>query len=90
MDGIARKLDPGLPCNDNLYQVSGAELAQRGIERLPTSLPDALDALERDTVLHQGLGEAFVREFLEVKRVESDELLLQISAAEFSRYIDFY
>lgn len=90
MDGIARKLDAGLPCNDNLYQVSAAELAQRGIERLPTSLPDALDALERDSVLHQGLGEAFVREFLEVKRAESDELLLQISAAEFSRYIDFY
>ena len=90
LDGIARQLDPGEPCNDNLYQLSATELAKRGIERLPTALPDALDALECDTVLSAGLGERFVREFVELKRAECDELLLQISPAEFNRYVDFF
>lgn len=90
LDGIARKLDPGAPCNDNLYALNAGELAAKGIRRLPSSLPDALDALEKCSVLTQGLGEAFVREFLQVKRVECDELLLKVSPAEFSHYVDFF
>ncbi|MEO7547349.1 MAG: type III glutamate--ammonia ligase [Ramlibacter sp.] len=90
LDGVRRKLDPGQPCNENLYQLSAAELASRGIGRLPASLPDALSQLERSQVLCVGLGEAFVREFLEVKHAEVDELMMKISPAEFSRYVDFY
>jgi glutamine synthetase len=90
LDGIQRKLDPGQPCNDNLYALGAAELARRGISRLPSSLPEALAELERDAVLCEGLGEAFVREFLDVKHAECDELMLQVSPAEFNRYVDFF
>ena len=90
LDGITRKLSPGEPCNENLYELSAAELAKKGIERLPTSLPDALDALEKSDVMKRGLGEAFVREFIEVKHAECDELLLNVSPAEFRRYVDFF
>lgn len=90
LDGIKRKLSPGEPCNENLYAMSSAELAVRGIKRLPTSLPDALDALQQSDVLTQGLGEAFVREFLRVKHAECDDLMLNVSPAEFNRYVDFY
>jgi glutamine synthetase len=90
LDGIRRKLDPGEPCNDNLYQLSLAELKARGISRLPASLGDSLDALETDDVLCKGLGEAFVTEFSQVKRAEVDELQLQVSLAEFRKYVDFF
>lgn len=90
LDGIRRKLDPGEPCNENLYTLSRDELDKRGIKRLPSSLPDALDALESDDALCKGLGEAFVQEFVQVKRAESDELLLSVSPAEFRRYVDFF
>lgn len=90
LDGIRRKLDPGEPCNDNLYQLSLAELRSRGITRLPASLTEALDALEADEVLCNGLGEAFVAEFSQVKRSEVDELHLQVSPAEFRKYVDFF
>ena len=90
LDGIRRKLKPGEPCNDNLYQLDARQLAARGIERLPASLPEALGELERDAVLCEGLGEAFVREFVDLKHAECDELMLKISPAEFSRYVDFF
>ncbi|MBC7718688.1 MAG: type III glutamate--ammonia ligase [Chitinophagaceae bacterium] len=90
LDGIARQLDPGAPCNDNLYQLSRAELAARGIGRLPATLPDALDALEADAVLCAGLGQAFVDVFVGIKRAECDELMLNVSPAEFKRYVDFF
>ncbi len=90
LDGIERKLEPGRPANDNLYALSGADLAALGIKRLPTSLPDALDALEASEVMRRGLGRAFVAEYLDVKRVECDALMLEISKAEFTRYVDFF
>lgn len=90
LDGIRRKLDPGEPCNENLYTLSRDELDQRGIKRLPSSLPDALDALEADEALRKGLGDAFVQEFAQVKRAECDELLFSVSPAEFRRYVDFF
>ena len=90
LDGIRRKLDPGEPCNDNLYQLTMAELKSRGITRLPASLNDSLDALEADEVLCKGLGEAFVAEFSQVKQAEVDELQLQVSPAEFRKYVDFF
>ncbi len=90
LDGVARKLDPGAPCNDNLYALNAAEMAAKGIRRLPTSLPDALDALEASEVITRGLGKAFVAEFLDVKRAECDDLLLNVSPAEFRRYVDFF
>ena len=90
LDGIARKLNPGQPCNDNLYQLSQAELISRGIARLPVSLPDALDALQSDEVLTAGLGAEFVKEFCAIKHAECDELMLNVSPVEFRRYVDFF
>ena len=90
LDGVRCKLDPGEPCNDNLYQLSLAELKARGIARLPASLTESLDALESDEVICKGLGQAFVNEFSQVKRAEIDELHLQVSPAEFRKYVDFF
>ncbi len=90
LDGIARNLAPGAPCNENLYDFNLAELASRGIARLPSSLPAALDALELDPVLCAGLGSAFIDEFTHIKRLEADAVMQQVSPAEFKRYIDFF
>jgi glutamine synthetase len=88
--GIRRELDPGAPCNENLYQLGSVELAARGIERLPHSLPDAVAELQADSALCAGLGQAFIDEFAACKYAECDESLLEISPAEFRRYVDFF
>ena len=70
LDGIERKLDPGTPTLVDPDSLSDAERAQRGIRRLPRSLGEALDALERDEVLRDALGDVLAREYLAVKRSE--------------------
>jgi glutamine synthetase len=70
LDGMERKLDPGTPTLVDPDSLSDAERAQRGIRRLPHSLGEALDALERDEVLREALGEVLAREYLAVKRSE--------------------
>jgi glutamine synthetase len=70
LDGIQNKRDPGEPTLVDPDTLSDDERRRRGIRRLPTSLGEALDALERDDVLRAALGETLAKEYLAVKRSE--------------------
>jgi glutamine synthetase len=70
LDGMARKLDPGEPTLVDPDTLSAPDRERRGIRRLPASLGEALDALERDAVLMDALGPVLGREYLAVKRSE--------------------
>ena len=86
LDGIKRKLDPGEPNRGNMYEMSREEMAQRKIGVLPQSLAEALDELERDTVIQSGLG-AIAPEFIKIKRMEWNDYHRQVSAWEVERYM---
>ena len=66
LDGVERALDPG-PRDDEPYT------AQRPL--LPTSLGEALDALEKSALYRRELGEVFVDYFLRLKRSELNRFL---------------
>ena len=70
LDGLGRKLDPGEPVLVDPDTLGEAERARRGIRRHPTSLGEALDALERDEVLAEAMGPVLFKEYLVVKRSE--------------------
>ena len=70
LDGVRRKLDPGEPVNVDPATLSERELKRRGLARLPTSLGQALDALERDELLMEALGPLRRTAYLAVKRSE--------------------
>jgi glutamine synthetase len=90
MDGIARKLDPGPAQNLNLYALSPAELAERGIAVLPQNLGEALDALAADPLFAERLGAGVIGEFIKVKRMEWIEYSRHVSSWEVDRYLEFY
>jgi len=90
LDGVARKLDPGEPVNLNLYELSSAELAERGIAVLPQNLGAALDALAADTLFADKLGGPLIAEFLRLKRMEWIEYSRHVSDWEVNRYLEFY
>ena len=50
--------------------MDAAELQRRGVSRLPQSLPEALDHLQRDTVLADAMGGPLFESFLAVRRAE--------------------
>jgi glutamine synthetase len=70
LDGIERGLDPGEPLDRDPGTLDGAERADRGIERLPTTLEEALDALAVDEALAEAMGDPLHQSYLEVKRSE--------------------
>jgi glutamine synthetase len=71
LDGIHNKIDPGEPQEIDPGNYSNEERAQRGIRRLPTTLDEALDELEQDSVLTGALGPLLATSYLAVKRSES-------------------
>src|SRR5207247_5233870 len=81
LDGIKRKLDPGEPNLGNMYAMSLEEMARRGIRVLPQSLSEALDELEKDSVIQSALGPIYP-EFLKLKRMEWNDYHRQVSAWE--------
>ena len=71
MDGVDRALDPGEPTMVDPALLGDEERASRGIRPLPTSLEEALDALEGDDALVQALGEPLVRTHVAVARAQA-------------------
>ena len=90
MDGITRKLDPGVARNENLYALSPQEIKAQGIGLLPQNLGEALDALEADPLFANVLGQELIAEFLKVKRMEWVEYSRHVSDWELQRYVEFY
>lgn len=90
LDGIARGLDLPPPIDVDPGQLSDAERAARGIERLPVSLDAALAALESDPVLMSALGSDLARAYLAVKRAESAALSGLSLDEEVARLVEAY
>lgn len=72
LDGIQNTIDPGEAQEIDPGNYSDEEREKRGIRRLPTSLDEALDELERDQVLLDAMGPLLARSYIAVKRAESD------------------
>jgi len=72
LDGIVHQIDPGAPQEIDPGNYSDEERERRGIRRLPTSLDEALDELERDEVLTEAMGPLLASSYIAVKRSESE------------------
>jgi len=71
LDGIQKSIDPGEPQEIDPGNYSDEERERRGIRRLPTSLDEALDELERDDILKEALGPLLATSYIAVKRNEA-------------------
>lgn len=91
LDGIERQLDPGAPCDDDLFALPVAHVRERGIGLLPQTLAEAIDALQADSVIADALGPTLLREFSALKREEASastsHVSREVSAWEFDRYV---
>lgn len=69
-DGIRNQVEPPERVEYDVGMLSDREARERGVELLPRSLPEALEALEGDSVIAEALGPIIFQEFLKVKRAE--------------------
>ncbi len=86
LDGVRRKLDPGAPTLVDPGNYTDAERKKRGIKRFPTTLDEALDALEKDKALTSALGDLLATSYIAVKRLEYDTFSQQDEAYEIKHH----
>jgi glutamine synthetase len=72
---------------DNIWELTDAERRALGIEPLPTSLSEAIRAMEGSELVAETLGEHVFDFFLRNKRSEWEEYRRQVTRFELDRYL---
>jgi glutamine synthetase len=90
LDGIQNKIDPGDPLDKDIYALSPEEL--RDVPRMPASLEEALDHLEKDYEFMLK-GDVFTRDAIEMwldykREREVQAMRLHPTPLEFHLYFD--
>ncbi|MQL54452.1 glutamine synthetase family protein [Acidianus ambivalens] len=79
MDGIERGLKPPSPVNENAYY-------RKDIEDLPRNLREALNELNKDSILKEKIGNKIIDEFIKVKTAEVEEYESYVTDWEYEVY----
>ena len=89
IDGVINEIEPPDPVDQNLYEMSAADLAM--IRQVPGSLDEALGALERDNEFLMRGGvftDDLIGTWLDYKKNDVDDLRLRPHPIEFFKYFD--
>lgn len=75
IDGISKKIDPGEPINEDIYSLSESRRKALGIRGLPSTLEQALYALNSDSayLLQFSFTKELLQSYLELKEQEIKE-----------------
>ena len=90
LDGVERNLQLGDPVEESLFEMDAAQIAAHNIRELPGTLGEALDELEKDSVIRDALGDHVYNHFVDAKRAEWDEYRTQVSDWEVERYLEMF
>ncbi len=90
LDGIKKGMQAPEGVTKNIFVMSAEELKEDGIESLPGSLSDALDAYEADPFIKEALGDHVYTKYLEGKRKEWDDYRTKVSQWEIGEYLTKY
>lgn len=87
LDGIRRELPLGPAAEEDLFQVDPRAL---GLVVLPSSLGQALEALQEDTVIQAALGPHVYERFLDAHWQEWNQYRSYVSQWEIDRYLELF
>lgn len=90
LDGIKNKIEPPAPLEENIFELTEADLKLREVETLPVSLREALDELEANPVVADALGNVAREAFVAGKRAEWKDYSISVSRWELDRYLEVF
>ena len=67
--------------------MSEQERIKHGIESLPGSLAEAIQATEKSDLVRETLGDHIFQKFIENKRIEWDRYRIHVSQYELEKYL---
>jgi len=87
LEGIEQDLDPGDPIDLNMYELGPAELKRLGVETLPRTLIEAVEAFAADPLGREVMGADLFGSFIELKSREWWNYHNSVSTWELNEYL---
>ena len=90
VDGIANKIDPGEPCDRDLYVMTDEEFKELGIRRLPRNLFAATEELRGNELAEKVMGPVMLKSYLAYKVDEWERYHQAVTDWEIEEYLKLY
>lgn len=90
LDGIENKTPLAPPVEENIFEFSVAQAAEKGIGTVALNLADAINHLQENEVIREALGEHTFEKFIQAKNQEWDDFRLNVTEWELDRYLKNY
>ena len=87
LDGIDKEYELPDPAKADVFDLSEAERAERGIESLPSNLLEALRITEDSELVRNALGDSVFNSFVENKKIDWERYRSQVTDYELSQYL---
>ncbi len=90
VEGIEKKIHPGEPTDQDLYQMTDAEFKKLGIRQLPKNLLQAIEALKKDKLSDEILGSVMKKSYLLYKNDEWERYHQAVTDWEVKEYLRLF
>ena len=90
LDGIEKGMTPPEETTENIFAMDAETRAAKGLDSLPGSLSESVDAMEKDAVVAEALGRHIFDYYTAGKRREWDDYRTAVSDWEIAKYIITY
>lgn len=90
LDGIKKEMMPPKSVDANIFAMTEEEMAALGIEQLPETLGEAIEAFEGNEFVQKLLGRHIYTKYLEAKASEWREFRAQVTDWEVKEYLYKY
>ena len=90
LDGIKKEMVPPASVNENIFDMTDEERKERGIEQLPGTLGEAIEAFRENTFMQEVLGKHIYTKYLEAKEEEWRIFRSQVTDWEVGEYLYKY
>ncbi len=88
--GVVNRIDPGPATDRDLYQMTEAEFEEAGIRRLPRNLSAATEALGKDELALEVMGEGMRKSYIAYKVDEWERYHQTVTDWEVQEYLRLY
>ena len=90
LEGIRKKLKPQKATEQNIYRLSEDECRKLRLKRLPESLSDAVEEMEKDSLVMETFGPYISGKYIRAKRREVSQYQAYVTDWETRQYLNKY
>lgn len=90
LDGIKKEMTPPASVDANIFAMTPEEIRAKGIDHLPETLGEAIEAFRQDEFMREVLGEHIYTKYLEAKEAEWRMFRAQVTDWEVEEYLYKY